>query len=83
MKELRKLAIILRALGLYATVENNDFEIFVFCKNENRSFEIWYYDTESDFMPGYYEIHLYAGRELINDQIYNKSLKNVVKIILN
>ena len=68
MKELKKLAKILRSLDVYARIEEKGTENESICVRENIygvSFEwqIWYVDN-------YYEIHLFVNNELMYDQTY-------------
>ena len=68
MKELKKLAKILRSLDVYAKIEERGTENEFLCVRENNhgvSFEwqIWYVDN-------YYEIHLFVNNELMYDQTY-------------
>ena len=68
MKELKKLAKILRSLDVYARIEEKGTENESICVRENNhgvSFEwqIWYVDS-------YYEIHLFVNNELMYDQTY-------------
>ena len=68
MKELKKLAKILRSLDVYAKIEEKGTENEFICVRENNhgvSFEwqIWYVDN-------YYEIHLFVNNELMYDQTY-------------
>ena len=69
MKELKKLASILRALDVWAQIEDEGTENEFLCVLDNNnhgvSFEwqIWYVDN-------YYEIHLFVNNELMYDQTY-------------
>ena len=68
MKELNKLAKILRSLDVYARIEEKGTEnefLFVRENNHGVSFEwqIWYVDN-------YYELHLFVNNELVYDQTY-------------
>ena len=68
MKELEKLASILRSLDVYAKIEEKGTEnefIYVRENNHGVSYEwqIWYVDN-------YYEIHLFVNNELMYDQTY-------------
>lgn len=84
MKELKKLALILRNLGISAFVDVSDKENIFLCVESGKvAFHIWKYGKDSDFMPDYYEVHYYFNNDLVTDQIYSKTLKGVVKDILN
>ena len=68
MKELKKLAKILRSLDVYAKIEERGTENEFICVRENNhgvsyEWQIWYVDN-------YYEIHLFVNNELMYDQTY-------------
>ena len=68
MRELKKLASILRALDVYAKIEERGTENEFICVRENNhgvsyEWQIWYVDN-------YYEIHLFVNNELMYDQTY-------------
>ena len=68
MKELKKLASILRALDVWAQIEDEGTENEFICVLENNhgvsyEWQIWYVDN-------YYEIHLFVNNELMYDQTY-------------
>lgn len=68
MKELKKLASILRALDVWAQIEDEGTENEFLCVRENNhgvSFEwqIWHDDA-------YFELHLFVNNELMYDQTY-------------
>ena len=68
MKELKKLAKILRSLDVYARIEEKGTENESICVRENiygvsYEWQIWYVDN-------YYEIHLFVNNELMYDQTY-------------
>ena len=68
MKELKKLAKILRSLDVYAKIEEKGTENEFICVRENNhgvsyEWQIWYVDN-------YYEIHLFVNNELMYDQTY-------------
>lgn len=69
MEELKKLASILRALDVWAQIEDEGTENEFLCVRDNNnhgvSFEwqIWYVDN-------YYELHLFVNNELMYDQTY-------------
>lgn len=68
MKELKKLASILRSLDVYAKIEEKGTENEFICVRENNhgvsyEWQIWYVDN-------YYEIHLFVNNELMYDQTY-------------
>ena len=68
MKELEKLAKILRSLDVYAKIEEKGTENKFICVRENNhgvsyEWQIWYVDN-------YYEIHLFVNNELMYDQTY-------------
>lgn len=68
-KDLKKLASILRALDVWAQIEEKGTENEFLCVRDNNnhgvSFEwqIWHDDA-------YYEIHLFVNNELMYDQTY-------------
>ena len=68
MKELKKLASILRALDVWAQIEDEETENESLCVREinhgvSFEWEIWYVDY-------YYELHLFVNNELMYDQTY-------------
>ena len=72
MKELKKLAIILRALGITAKVVSEEItykgvheydNIFCECSKGMVHFDVWHDDA-------YYELHLFVNNELVYDQTY-------------
>ena len=65
MKELKKLASILRGLNVFALIKEEGFLCVRDNNNHGISFEweIWYVDY-------YYEIHLFVNNELMYDQAY-------------
>lgn len=69
MKELKKLASILRALNVFALIKEEGTENEFLCVRDNNNhgisfeWEIWYVDY-------YYEIHLFVNNELMYDQTY-------------
>ena len=83
MKELKKLALILRALGITAKVESEPIyfgselisdNTFCFCKKGNVRFDIWNDDEE-------FELHFTFKDTLIYDTLYLDSLLQVVSEI--
>lgn len=84
MKELKKLALILRALGITAKVESepNYFgselisdNIFCFCKKGNVCFDVWHEETNK------FELHITYKNTLVDDTLYLDSLLQVVSEI--
>lgn len=74
--ELKKLASILRALDVWAQIEEEGTENEFICVRENihgvsYEWQIWYVDN-------YYEIHLFVNNELMYDQTYLYTLLFVV-----
>lgn len=74
--ELKKLASILRALDVWAQIEEEGTENEFICVRENNhgvsyEWQIWYVDN-------YYEIHLFVNNELMYDQTYLYTLLFVV-----
>ena len=68
MKELKKLAKILRSLDVYAKIEEKGTENEFICVRENNNgvsyeWQIWY-------VYNYYELHLFVNNELMYDQTY-------------
>lgn len=69
MKELKKLASILRGLNVFALIKEEGTENEFLCVRDNNNhgisfeWEIWYVDY-------YYEIHLFVNNELMYDQAY-------------
>lgn len=69
MKELKKLASILRALNVFTLIKEEGTENEFLCVRDNNNhgisfeWEIWYVDY-------YYEIHLFVNNELMYDQTY-------------
>lgn len=69
MKELKKLASILRALNVFALIKEEGTENEFLCVRDNNNhgisfeWEIWYVDY-------YYEIHLFVNNKLMYDQTY-------------
>lgn len=69
MKDLKKLASILRALNVWAQIEEKGTENEFLCVRDNNNHEvsfewqIWHDDV-------YYEIHLFVNNELMYDQTY-------------
>lgn len=68
MKDLKKLAKILRSLDVYAKIEEKGTENEFLCVREkngssNYEWQIWYDDA-------YYELHLFVNNELVYDQTY-------------
>ena len=83
MKELNKLAIILRALGFKVNVENETISfgdgavydnIFAAVDLANCHWDIWH---EGDL----FEVHFYNGSEYIYDQVYFSFQFDVIKQI--
>ena len=83
MKELKKLALILRALGITAKVESEHIyfgselisdNIFCFCKKGDVRFDIWH-DEET------FEMHFTFKDTLVYDTLYLDSLIQVVSEI--
>lgn len=83
MKELKKLALILRALGITAKVESEPIyfgselisdNIFCFCKKGNVCFDVWHEDES-------FEIHFTFKDTLVYDTLYLDSLLQVVSEI--
>lgn len=84
MKDLKKLAVILRALGITANVESEPIyfgselisdNIFCFCKKGNVRFDVWHEELNE------YEIHFTYNNTLIYDTLYLDSLLQVVSEI--
>lgn len=83
MKELKKLALILRALGITANVVNEEItyngvhdydNIFCECTKGMVHFDVWH-DDES------FEVHFTFGSTLVYDTLYLDSLIQVVSEI--
>jgi hypothetical protein len=83
MKELKKLAILLRALGFKVEVENETISfgdgavydnIFAAVDLANCHWDIWH---EGDL----FEVHFYNGSEYIYDQVYFSFQFDVIKQI--
>lgn len=83
MKELKKLAILLRALGFKVEVENETISfgdgavydnIFAAVDLTNCHWDIWH---EGDL----FEVHFYNGSEYIYDQVYFSFQFDVIKQI--
>lgn len=67
MKELKKLAIVLRGLDLYAQIEKKGAVDEFLCVRDNNhgvsyEWQIWH--------DSYYELHLFVNNECIYDQTY-------------
>ena len=84
MKELKKLALILRALGITAKVESEPIyfgselisdNIFCFCKKGDVRFDIWNEETNE------FELHFTFRNNLVYDNLYLDSLIQVVSEI--
>lgn len=84
MKELKKLALILRALGITAKVESEPIyfgselisdNIFCFCKKGNVCFDVWHEETNK------FELHITYKNTLVYDTLYLDSLLQVVSEI--
>lgn len=84
MKELKKLALILRALGITAKVESEPIyfgselisdNIFCFCKKGNVCFDVWHEETNK------FELHITYKNTLVDDTLYLDSLLQVVSEI--
>lgn len=76
MKELAKLALILKSLGLKAELlDDRDWEtdynmVSVWVDlGKGANMSVWYYDKDNDFAPGMYEVHLNKGEECIYDTL--------------
>lgn len=84
MKDLNKLAVILRGLGISAKVDDeckdNTNLVVTFGRVE---LDIWHYPKDSDFMPGCFEIHLFLDNVLFYDGVYTNSIKGTLKEILD
>ena len=83
MKELKKIALILRALGITANVVNEEItyngvhdydNIFCECSKGMVHFDVWH-DDES------FEVHFTFGSTLVYDTLYLDSLIQVVSEI--
>ena len=83
MKDLKKLALILRALGINANVESEPIyfgselisdNTFCICRKCGVRFDVW---LEND----YFELHFYHKDTLIFDGLYLKNLIQVVNEI--
>ena len=83
MKELKKLALILRALGITAKVESEPIyfgrelisdNTFCFCKKGDVRFDIWHDDED-------FELHFTFKDALVYDTLYLDSLIQVVSEI--
>lgn len=83
MKELKKLAIILRALGFKVNVENETISfgdgvtydnIFAAVDLANCHWDIWHEGVT-------FEIHFYKNKECIYDQVYYSFQLGVIKQI--
>ena len=81
MKELKKLALILRALGITAKVESEPIyfgselisdNTFCFCKKGDVRFDIWHEDLNE------FELHFTFKYTLVYDNLYLDSLIQVV-----
>lgn len=84
MKELKKLALILRALGITAQVESEPIyfgdelisdNTFCFCKKGDVRFDVWHEELNE------YEIHFTYNNTLVYDTLYLDSLLQVVSEI--
>ena len=84
MKEFKKLALILRALGITAKVESEPIyfgseligdNTFCFCKKGDVRFDIWHEETNE------FELHFTFKDTLIYDTLYLDSLIQVVSAI--
>lgn len=84
MKELKKLALILRALGITAKVESEPIyfgselisdNIFCFCQKGNVCFDVWHEETNK------FELHITYKNTLVYDTLYLDSLLQVVSEI--
>lgn len=83
MKELKKLALILRSLGITAKVESKPIyfgselisdNIFCFCKKGNVRFDVWHDDDV-------FELHFTYKDTYVYDTLYLDSLIQVVSEI--
>lgn len=83
-KDLKKLALILRALGITAKVESEPIyfgselisdNIFCFCKKGNVCFDVWHEETNK------FELHITYKNTLVYDTLYLDSLLQVVSEI--
>ena len=84
MKDLKKLALILRALGITAKVESEPIyfgselisdNTFCFCKKGGVRFDIWHEETNE------FELHFTFKNTLVYDTLYLDSLLQVVSEI--
>lgn len=84
MKELKKLALILRALGITANVVSNTItcndevvsdNTFCECLKGSVRFDVWHEE------PNEYELHFTFGSTLVYDTLYLDSLLQVVSEI--
>ena len=84
MKELKKLALILRALGITAKVESEPIyfgselisdNTFCFCKKGDVRFDIWHEELNE------FELHFTFKDTLVYDTLYLDSLIQVVRDI--
>lgn len=84
MKELKKLALILRALGITANVVNEPIcfgselisdNTFCVCKKGNVLFDVWHEQTNE------FELHFTFKNTLVYDTLYLDSLIQVVSEI--
>lgn len=71
MKDLKKLAKILRSLDVYTKIEEKGTENEFLCVREknggsNYEWHIWHDEAYYD----YYELHLFVNNELVYDQTY-------------
>lgn len=84
MKDLLKIAIILRILGMKVKlleIVNEDMR-FLEVKHRNFTFDIWKYSKSSSYCSGQFEVQMYDDDILCYDGTIFKTAKGVITEIL-